>query len=252
MPVLSAETTLVPTGIISDLKQDVLDALQGRTDISDTMIANYVAKTVIEVTESNTFEELRTTGPTFALTAGLAIYPIDVCLNAGDDYTSPESFGVYVDYPTNSVVSLVKYRTPKAMETMIAPVTQGVPAWFTRFGPNFHFGPTPNQPYSVFMRYQARHQFTMPTASISDPLYIARSWFDIVAYGAAMRIAIAKRWTDQRKELHDLLYGDPEFISSEGKKGRPGLISARMFQVERDQKFDSRQLMPLVQRYGPR
>ena len=251
MPVLSSLSSLTPTGTIATLQQDVIDALQGRTDITTTMIANYVAKTVIEITESMPFEELRTTGPTYNLIQYQPIYPLALFMNGGDDYTSNESFVIYIDYPTNSVVNTMKYRTPRAIEMMIAPATQGIPAWWTRFGPNVHFGPTPNNTYSVFMRYQVRHPFSTP-AAISDPLYITNSWFDIVAYGAAERIAIVKRWTDQAKTLHDILYGDPEYQLTQGKRGRPGLIAARRMQVERDQMFDTRMLTPIIPRYNSR
>jgi hypothetical protein len=239
------------TGTISDIKPLVIDALQGRTDITDTQIAQYVSRALIEITESYPFEELRTIGPTVALTTGQAIYPKSTFLNNADDYTSNESFALYVDYPTNTVVSTIDYKTPKAIELMIAPATQGVPSRWSRFGNDIYLGPTPNQPYSVFMRYQVKHTFsTIP--SVNDPVFMTRSWYEIVAYAAAMRIAVIKRWTDQRKELHDLLYGDPEFVNSEGKRGRPGLIAARMFQVERDQKFNTRQFMPIIPRYGAR
>ena len=251
MPVLSPLTSLTPTGTIQTIQQDVIDALQGRTDISSAQVANYVAKAVIEITESNPFEELRTNGPNYTLLTGLATYPLALFMNGGDDYTSNESFAIYVDFPTNSVVSPLVYKTPAAIEMMIAPATQGVPSRWTRYGANILLGPTPNNPYTVFMRYQVRHPFSTP-AAITDPLYITNSWFDIIAYAAAMRIAIVKRWTDQRKELHDMLYGDPEFINSDGKRGRPGLIAARTFQVERDQKFSTRQLMPIVPRYTTR
>jgi len=251
MPVSQPLSSLTPTGTISTVKQDVLDALQGRTDISDTMLANYVAKAVWEITESNPFEELRTTGPIYNLITGQSIYTMDLFLNAGDDYTSNESFAIYIDYPTNSVLASINYKTPKAIEIMAAPATQGIPAWWTRYGPNITVAPTPNNTYAVFMRYQVRHPFSSPPA-LGDPLYITNSWFDIVAYAAAMRIAIVKRWTDQRKELHDMIYGDPEYIISEGKRGRPGLIQARLFQVERDQKFNTRQVMPVTPRYNAR
>jgi len=251
MPVAGPLSSLTPTGSISTIQQDVIDALQGRTDITAAQIANYVAKAVAELTESNPFEELRTTGPNFVLTVGLSIYPTTLFLNSGDDYTFPESMGIYVDYPTNSVVSSIDYKTPRAMELMIAPATQGLPSRFTRYGGNFHLGPTPNNPYTVFLRYQAKHTFSTPP-SINDPLYIDSVWFDIVAYGAAQRIAVTKRWTDQAQFLHDILYGDPEYMSTGGKRGRPGLIAGRLFQNERDQMFNTRQVGIVVPRYTAR
>lgn len=251
MPVSSSLSSLTPTGTIATVKQDVIDALQGRTDITDSQIANYVSKAVWEITESNPFEELRTTGPQFTLTPNLAIYPLALFMQGGDDYTSNESFAIYIDYPSNLVVNSMRYRTPKAIENMMGGVTQGIPAYWTRFGANIHVAPVPYQAFTMFMRYQVRHPFSAP-ATITDPLYITQSWFDIVAYSAALRIAVVKRWTDQRKELHDMLYGDPEFAQSGGKRGRPGLMQARTFQVERDQAFDTRQVTPIQPRYNSR
>jgi hypothetical protein len=251
MPVSSPLSSLTPTGTIQTIQQDVIDALQGRTDISNAQIANYVAKTVWEITESNPFEELRTTGPNFQLTTGLSIYPTTLFLNAGDDYTFPESMGLYVDYPNNTVVTSIDYKTPRAIELMIAPATQGIPSRFTRYGSNFHLGPTPNAPYTVFLRYQVKHTFSTPPA-ITDPLYIDNAWFDIIAYGAAQRIAYIKRWTDMGKDIHDRLYGDPEYVSSGGKRGRPGLLAARLFQNERDSMFNTRQVGIVIPRYNAR
>ncbi len=239
------------TGTINDLKQDIIDALQGRTDVPDSQISRYAAKAITEITESQPFPELQTTGPQFALTTGVSDYNIANFLNITDDYSMPESFAIFIDYPTNTVTNIIRYRTPKAIETMTAPAVIGIPAYFTRFDNNFRFGPVPNNPFTAFLRYQNKHPFS-PTPALTDPLYFSKSWFDIVSYSAAMRICIIKRWTDQRKELHDMLYGDPEFINSQGKRGRPGLVAARLFQQERDEAYDSRQIMPVVARINPR
>lgn len=240
------------TGTIADVQQDVLDALQGRTDVSASTVANYAAKTIRELSESYPFEELRTTGPLVNLTISQSIYPYNIFLNQGDDYTSNESFAIYIDYPNNTVTGPIQYKTPNAIETMIAPATLGIPSRWTRYGTNIHLGPVPNAPYTVFMRYQILHPFSVPAPQITDAIFMPRTWYDIIAYGAAMRICVPKRWTDQYQFLHDLLYGDPEYINSDGKRGRPGLIAARVFQVERDQKFSTRQFMPVVSRYTAR
>ena len=239
------------TGTIGDLKQDVIDALQGRTDISDDQISRYVARTVRELTESQPFPELQNTGPLVTLTIGQAIYPISTFLNTSDSYSMPESFTCFIDTPTNTVTAPIRYKTPAAIETLTASAVQGIPTWYTRFGSNFHFGPVPAAAYTVFLRYQTKHPFS-PSPALGDPLYMPHSWYDIVAYGAAMRIAVVKRWTDQRKELHDMLYGDPEFQNSQGKRGRPGLIAARTFQQERDEAYNSRQLSVVVSRINAR
>lgn len=239
------------TGTINDVKQDVLDALQGRTDVSDSMIARYVAKAAKELCESQPFPELEATGPTQNLIVGEETYPVSQFVNTGDTYSSAKSFVIFIDFPNNTVTNTIKYKTMAGIETLVAPAVQGIPAWFTRFDTNFLFGPVPNNTYTVFLRYQQEHP-TTATPSLNDPLYLPKSWYDILAYAAAQRIAIPKRWTDQAQYLHDVLYGDPEFINSQGLRGRPGLIAARTFQQERDQPYNSRSLTPVVARVNPR
>lgn len=240
---------------VADLVPEVVNALQQRTDVA-SLAPLYIKRATQEITESYPFEELRVTGPLVVLTPNNSIYPMSTFVNPGDDYTSPEVVAIYVDFPKNTVVSTMKYRTPTAIEMMIAPATKGLPSRWTRFGDNIHVGPTPDRAYTMFIRYQIRHPFPQPsadaTSQLSAPLYIPDTWEEIIVYAAAERIAIVKRWADQAKEMHDILYGDPEYVSSEGLRGRPGLIAARRFQVERDEKFNERQLTPMIPRYNPR
>jgi hypothetical protein len=249
------------TGTLQDLYQDVIDALQGRTDVTSAQVANYAAKAVREIAESYEFEELRTTGPLFAVTSGTSTYAVSnfmsttpvISGSSTDDYSQPESFAVYVDYPNNSVVAPVRYKTPGAIETLTPSAVQGIPTWYTRLGSNFIIGPTPQLPYTMYMRYQAKHPFsvTSPT-SLTEILYMPLTWYDILAYATAERIAVVKRWNDQAKYLHDILYGDPEYQTSLGKRGRPGLIAARLFQQERDEMYSTRSLTIMVGRTNPR
>src|SRR6266436_6187983 len=131
MPVLTPLSTLTATGTIQSLQTLIIDALQGRTDVSNDLLARQAAAAMLEITESNPFEELRTNGPQFTLTTGLSDYPIDLFLNFGDDYTSAEAFAIFVDPPGNQTLSNIKYRTPKAIMPMTAPTTTGTPGWWT-------------------------------------------------------------------------------------------------------------------------
>jgi hypothetical protein len=241
-----------PRGTINDLVPEVINALQGRTDVAP-IAPLYIKRAIQELSESYPFPELERTGPTVQLTTGLATYPASMFTNPNDDYTFANSWAIYVDFPTNQVVGPIDYRTPKAIEQMIAPATQGIPSKWTRYGLNFMFGPVPNQPYSVFLRYQVRHPF--PDGNDAETLsgaavYLPSSWDEIVAYSAAQRIAIVKRWNDQTRELHDILFGDPEYQMSEGKRGQPGLVSARVSQIQRDEMFNTRQMMITTPRYN--
>lgn len=240
------------TKTINDLIPDVIDALQQRTDVA-SLVPKYLKRAIEEVTESYPFEELRRTGPTVQLTPNQAIYPLTFFLPSGIDYSFLEALVVYVNPPTNTSDFTLKYKTPKAIEPMLSPSTRGIPAFWTRFGINLHLGPVPALTYSMFARYQMKHPFPDDNAALATaPLFIPSTWEEIVVYSAASRIAFIKRWSDQRQQLHDMLYGDPEFITSEGKKGRPGIIAARLFQVERDQKFDTRSLGIVQSRYTSR
>jgi len=235
------------TRVINDLIPEVVNALQGRTDVA-ALVPLYMKRTLQDVTDNYPFEELRVTGPPASLTATKSTYPASIFLNPGDDYTIHSSFALYVDFPSNTVVSPVTYKTPAAIEVMIAPATKGVPAKWTRYGTNILLGPTPDKNYQVFFRYQKRYQFNDDNLG-TTPILITDSWEEIVVYSCAMRVAIVKRWNDQATYLHSILYGDPEYQSSEGKRGRPGLLSAKLFQQEKDEQMATRQLMPLVPRY---
>lgn len=238
--------------IIKDLLPDVREALQERTDV-DALIPRYLKKAIGEITESNPFEELRRTGPTVTLTANTSRYSVNDFVAPGDDYTSPEAVVIFMDYPNNTVKYTLDFKTPNAIESMTSPATVGPPSRWTRYGMELVLGPVPDKPYSMFMRYQVRHPWPSDNAALLNaPIFIPESWEEIATYAAAQRIAVVKRWNDQAKVCHDILYGDPEFVSSQGKRGRPGIIAARLFQVERDQRFNSRQLGIVQGRYCAR
>jgi hypothetical protein len=238
------------TKTINDLIPYVIDALQGRTDVS-TIAPRYIKRAIQEVCESNPFEELKLTGPTVVLTAKVSTYPVSFFMaDSGDDYVQIPSFAIFVDPPRNTVTTTLNYKTMMAIETSLSPATLGLPSRWTRHGANIFVGPNPDKAYSVFMRYQRRHNFPNDESQLGGvPVSLPDTWEEIVAYAAAERIAIVKRWNDQATYLHDILYGDPESRSSSGKLGRPGLIQARVLQIERDQQHNSRQLIPLVARY---
>jgi hypothetical protein len=241
---------MVPAGqtrVINDLLPEVINALQGRTDAT-ALIPLYMKRTLQEITDNYPFEELRTTGPLASLTATISTYPALTFLQPGDDYTIHSSFALYVDFPKNTVVSAVTYKTPAAIEVMIAPATKGIPARWTRYGANIFLGPTPDKNYQLFFRYQKRYQFIDDNLG-QTPILVPPDWEEIIIYSCAERVAIVKRWNDQASYLHQILYGDPEYQQSQGKMGRPGLLSARLFQQEKDEQMSSRQLMPLIPRY---
>jgi hypothetical protein len=247
---------MIPGGsnrTVADLVPGVIEALQQRTDVAQ-LAPKYIRKSVIEITEKYPFDELRRTGLTVSVTK--ADNPIAAFLNNDDDYNWPEVFVLSINPPANTVIDTLDYKTPKAIEIITSPITTGIPKYWTRYGSIFRFAPVPNQAYSIFLRYQVKHPFpgnTTDTIALNAaPLFIPDSWEEIIEYAAAERIAIVKRWNDQATFIHNILWGDPDFQTSQGKMGRPGLIAARTIQVERDQQFNTRQLGIRVSRTNPR
>ena len=103
------------------------------------------------------------------------------------------------------------------------------------------------------MRYQKRHNFPLDETDLNGVMvYVPDTWEEIIAYAAAERIAVVKRWNDQATYIHNLLWGDPASRNEQGKLDRPGLIAARPLQIERDQQHNSRQLMIRTSRYNSR
>jgi hypothetical protein len=230
----------------------VTDALQGRTDVA-AIAPKYIKRAIHEICEAMPFEELKITGPTVQLTIGQATYPVSTFLNPGDDYVQIPSFCIYVDFPNNTVLTTMNYKTVMAIDPMAGKATQGLPSRWTRFGTNLILAPTANQTYGVFMRYQVRHRFPQDEADLSGTMvYVPDTWEEIIAYAAAERIAIVKRWNDQATVLHNLLWGDPASRNKEGTLNSPGLIAARRLQIDRDQQHNSRQLIVRVSRSNPR
>lgn len=230
----------------------VIDALQGRTDVA-TMAPKYIKRAIQEICESNVFEELKITGPLTTLTVGQPNYPVSIFLQPGDDYVQIPSFCIYVDFPTNTVLTTMNYKTVMAIDPMTGSATQGLSSRWTRFGNQIFLGPVPAQAYTVFMRYQKRHAFPLDEANLGGTMvYVPDTWEEIIYYAAAERIAVVKRWNDQAQFLHQLLWGDPASRNEEGKLNSPGLIAARTLQITRDQQHNSRQLMIRTSRCNPR
>ena len=235
------------TKTINDLIPEVVNALQQRGDVAG-LVPLYMKRTLQDLPDTYPFEELKVTGPTVSLTANVSTYPASLFLIPGDDYTIHSSFALFVDFPNNTIKSPVTYKTPAAIEMMTSPATKGIPAKWTRYGTNIFMGPTPDKGYSVFFRYQQRYEFQEDNLGASLIL-VPPDWEEIAIYSCAERIAIVKRWNDQANYLHTILYGDPESQTTQGKAGRPGLLSAKLFQMEKDEQMGTRSLTPLVPRY---
>lgn len=257
---------------INDLINKVKANLQNRSDVSEAATnpemrpSAWIRDALREITSTPDlpFEELRVNGPLVTIGPGLGYkgsnyaYPVSMFLNSGDDMVFSEDPVIFFNgqqatsaglaITTSNVVGYsMDYLTPKAIQPLLF-IPGGVPFKYTRYGAQFWFGTQPGQPYNVYLPYQIRHPFNndLVTTQIRLPL----DWMDILAYAAAERGAVNLRWNDQATYLHNLLYGDPKsMIPGTGQMGRPGLIAAKITQMERDRRISTIQIMPGANRY---
>ena len=250
------------TATINDLIPKVQAALQNNPNANEKQPnpemrpSAWIRDTLREITANWPFEELRqpnpprvTIGPGLGVGGSNYAYPVSMFLNPGDDVTLMEDPVIFFTPPSgpNSVSYPMDYLTPKAIAPMLN-INGGVPMKYTRYGTQFWFATPPGTNYTVYLPYQIRHPFN-DQGLVNSPIFVPPDWFDIIAYAAAERGAIANRWNDQSSFLHQVLYGDPASQMKDGSLARPGLISARVMQQERDRRLSVVSITPMVQRY---
>jgi hypothetical protein len=230
----------ISTVTINDILPDVTLILQNRTDISKYNPASFARKAIQELTLAYPFEELRVVGPRVTLTPNQYQYPVSFFLNAGDDYSQIQGLCVFT---TPQVAFPLKYDTPTGIQTILF-IPGGLPSKWTRFGQYIWIGTQPALPYAAFMLYQKRHPFESGTSLGSSIIMMPPEWLEIVQYATAYRLAAGPlRWSDMAKDLHMLLYGDPNDPS------QPGLIKRRVHQQEMDERLHSRRVNVINSRY---
>jgi len=164
---------------IKGLILKVQAALQNRSDVDETQTnpemrpSAWIRDALREITESQPFEELRTSGPLVNIGPGLGLngssyaYAVSYFLNSGDDYTMTEDPVIFLSPVQAASVGLVTngggaygmdYMTPKAIQPLLF-IPGGIPFKYTRFGNQFWFGTQPGQNYQVYLPYQMRHPF---------------------------------------------------------------------------------------------
>lgn len=219
--------------------------LAGRT-VPSAQTAEYIRKTVLELTESYEFPQLQQTGPQFTLVVGQVAYPYSNFLQPADatlEIERIDSFFIYYNLPVTSLISAsngqnsglpLLYNSIKAMELELNIL--GLPIHWTRHEGQIYISYAPNQKYVTYVRYRKEHPF--PNAGLStapnDPILMPNSWQDIVEYASSERAAFDLRLYDIANNLHTVVYGDPKWERSGGQEGKPGLIFARTSQREQD------------------
>jgi hypothetical protein len=247
--------------VINDLVPGVIAALANKTDITPQNAAIWIKKTLLNLTASYKFEELRVQGPMVTVGPGMGYqgsnfqYLISQFLNAGDDYTLQESPVIFLTPTQAATAGLVNagttsgavvgyplpYMTPTAIQTLLF-IPGGIPSRYTRYGNQFWIGTQPGMPYQMYLPYQRSHPFN-DSNLLQSPLYIPTRFEDLIEYSAALRGANENRWPDQVKNLREIIYGDPK------GEGEPGLLKAMVSQITMDQDKSTRQVIPTVSRY---
>lgn len=244
---------------IGDLIPGTNSKLGNRTDLVDR-IPFWLRDALLELTESYAFEELRVTGPQVALSVPAAnqqaTYPLYLFMNPGDlNMTQVIAVSYFVNYPSNNVIRELDYRVPAVVDSLGC--YQSIPVYWTRLGNTITVAPPPQQPYTMWFRYQRQHPINdsgsdngSVTALNTTPVLVPASWWEIVEYSAALRAATELRSDDYATRFHNILFGDPEYAQSGGVRGRPGLIAARTFQNQRDSSNNTRRLGVQINRYS--
>lgn len=229
---------------INDLVSSVVDKLAGRVDAAERA-PKWIKRTIEELTESYPFIELEEIGDTKQFITGTAIYNKTFFTKGAVKSTMFNELAVYIDYPTNSKTNPVFFRELQVVSPMSK--IAGLPCFWTQHGDDLIFGLNPNNPYSVYARYQREHPFDINLTN--TVIKMPSSWEEIVEYGAAERGAIELRMLDYVTMYHAVLFGDPEFELSSGAKGKPGLIFRRLSQHDRNSSNNAKQMPPQVKRY---
>lgn len=226
---------------IADLMPGVKRRLANRADV-DASSPYWIRDSIRELTNDFPFEELKDFGEEKQLTINESKYHIDDFTLGGEDLTDINFFEIFVDYPTNSVTTLILFREA----AVVGPLRRypGLPKYFTRHGHYFLIGPKPNNPYTVTMAYQRKHPFNGGDIKslLSSQVMMPEVWYEVIEIAAALRGAIDLRLPDYITLYQQTLHGDPK------GEGEVGLIKARKAQHYRDKARNAGQMVPIVQK----
>jgi hypothetical protein len=237
---------------IAALTPSVVKLLGNRGDVA-ALTPEAMGNVVEELSNNYPFEELRITGPLVQFTSGINQYNpsfFQATPSGGNPFTLNKvvSWFFYLQPPTNlTTVSSTGYANPgynlkfRDVEDLeVLANTLSLPQFWSWLGSFLYVAATPNQAYYTYVRYQWLHPFTGPIALSTDPIYMPATWYDIIEYATAERIALNLRMEDVATRYHNVLFGDPEFQRSSGGRGQPGLIARRTSQTQKNQSRSTR------------
>lgn len=210
----------------------------------------WLKRTILELAKDYWFQGLQATGPYVNFIQYQQQYDPSFFSNSGDaalDLNKIVSFFMY--YDSNLLASQLpgngnnpgvqlRYRMIASAENTMA--ITSFPSYWSRWNGKIFIAPNPQKGYLVFMRYQKQHPFDQ--IGPNQVIFLDDDWQDIVEYAAAYRAALSVRLLDIAGNIHQILYGDPEFQRSGGLKGQPGLIFGRISQYQRDSSTTTRSI----------
>jgi hypothetical protein len=253
--------------IVNDLIQGVVDKLRGRDDLT-SRIPDAIKKSVLDITQSTEFEELKVIGPFSNFIQNQSVYP----LRGGDSsgvqgnpfiydadvrLTFIKNWFIYTDTsgiitPGQSTGYNIKERDQRVVEPMSKIL--GTPSVCCIVGDKatngvIMVGNMPNNPFATQMTYQRQHPFPSMSAPLSSLLqqhiYMPHEWQDIIEYAAAEKLCDVIGMTDVGTLYHQKLYGYKDKYGSDN----PGLIQERRNLQNNMLQYNERALKPVVRRY---
>jgi hypothetical protein len=226
---------------INDFVAPVTQLLGNRTDVA-ALVPYNLSQAVMELSNDYPFEELRETGPTTQFTAGVNEYPLTQFLVQATSPAPQHQLGkilswyVYYSGSTGAGYNL-QFRDMSDLEVLWN-VTSSIPqfwSWLGQSTTSLYVAATPSQDYYTYCRYQYLHPFST-TAVGTDPVLLPPTWYDIINYATAERIALILRMSDVADRFHMKLFGDPK------RRGDVGLIAARTSQTRKNQSRTTRSM----------
>lgn len=234
---------------LNDMVLPIVQLLGNRGDVA-ALCAEAIGDTVIELSDNYPFEQLRETGPLVQFVIGQSAYTPEFFMKPGliggnaKIFNKVVSWFFYLQQPVNLAANPnignnnpgynLIFRDMENLEVLYNTIS--LPQFWSQVGnETVYVAATPRSTYYTYMRYQYLHPLTAPVPLLADPLLLPTTWYDIIQYGSAERIALKLRMSDVADRFHQKLFGDPEFQRSSGGRGQPGLIARRTSQTQKNQ-----------------
>lgn len=234
----------------ADCYPNIMEYSAGRIFTEDNM-NKWLKRSILELSKDYWFQGLQETGPFVNFIGGQSEYSPSYFSQPADstlDLNKIVSFFMYYQLGLTSATlqtnttnpgAVLRYREIASAENTMA--ITSFPSYWSRWKGQIFISPNPLDAYLCFMRYQKQHPFADPLDG-SQVVLLDDDWQDILEYCAAYRGAISVRLYDVASNLHNIVYGDPEFQRSGGLKGQPGLIFGRVSQYQRDSSTTTRSI----------